>query len=330
MGSNPAAPTIPSLPPRERGLHEDAIAAAALNLWAETAGGRARLVNVSENWTYRVESPSGPHMLRLHRPGYHDVTGIESELDWLGALAGTLPVPTVIPSRTGRRVERAGGRHAVLFSFEPGDMPAEDAADLTGLFETLGRYAAILHNQVARWSMPAGFTRPAWTTNALLAEGLWGDWRAAPGVEGRVAAALADAERELVARLAAYGSGPDRFGLIHADMRLANLLVDSAGRVTLIDFDDSGFGWFLYDLAASLSFIETRPDRGALVEAWCAGYEPVRRLTAEDRAIIGPMILFRRFVLLAWIGSHIETPLAQKHAPVFAADTAALAPVLMR
>jgi len=39
------------------------------------------------------------------------------------------------------------------------------------------------------------------------------------------------------ARLARFGSGAARFGLIHADMRLANLLVDGDD-VCVIDFDD--------------------------------------------------------------------------------------------
>ncbi len=39
-------------------------------------------------------------------------------------------------------------------------------------------------------------------------------------------------------------------------MRLANLLIDG-DRVTLIDFDDCGFGWFMYDFAAAISFFET-------------------------------------------------------------------------
>jgi hypothetical protein len=36
------------------------------------------------------------------------------------------------------------------------------------------------------------------------------------------------------------------------------------------------------------------------------------------------MILLRRMVLLAWIGTHGETTLAQTYTPAFAADTARL------
>ena len=84
--------------------------------------------------------------------------------------------------------------------------------------------------------------------------------------------------RTLWLRLAEYGTAPDRFGLIHADMRLGNLLVDG-DTVTLIDFDDCGFCWFAYDFAAAISFHETNPAIPALKAAWLEGYQAVRPLT---------------------------------------------------
>ncbi|HHY50325.1 MAG TPA: phosphotransferase, partial [Alphaproteobacteria bacterium] len=170
-----------------------------------------------------------------------------------------------------------------------------------------------------------GFSRPVWSIGAMLdPDGLWGDWRAAPHVDGEIRRRLDRLDQRLRDALGAYGRTPDRFGLVHADMRLANLLV-AGRRVMLLDFDDCGFCWFLYDLAASLSFIEMRADLMDLVAAWTAGYAGVRPLSPEDRAMIVPMILLRRMVLLAWIGSHGETDLARRHAPVFARDTADLA-----
>jgi Ser/Thr protein kinase RdoA (MazF antagonist) len=107
-------------------------------------------------------------------------------------------------------------------------------------------------------------------------------------------------------------------------MRLANLLV-APGRTVLIDFDDCGFCWFAYDLAASLSFIETDPRVPALRDAWIEGYLRNGALAAADIRAMDAMILLRRMALLAWIGSHAETSLARAHAGDFAADTARLA-----
>lgn len=298
-----------------------------LGLWEETAGGRAALINLSENHSFRIDGPDGArHILRLHRQGYQSLAAVKSELTWVSALRDTgLPLPKPLAGRNGKLVQRgAGQRLAVLFTFEEGREP-EAGDDLAPLFRTIGRYAATAHRHAEGWKYPASFVRPAWTAEAILdPDGLWGDWRQAPGVEGRTRQALADLDRRLRLALAAYGTAPDRFGLIHADMRLANLLVTGDG-VTLIDFDDCGFGWFMYDLAASLSFIDTVPQVASLRKNWIAGYAAVRPLSAEDLGIIDAMVLLRRMALLAWISSHAETELAGQHRERFAADTARIA-----
>ncbi len=67
-----------------------------LDLWAETAGGVATLINLSENHTFRIDRADGARfILRVHRPGYQSPASIRSELEWLEALRrdSTLPVP---------------------------------------------------------------------------------------------------------------------------------------------------------------------------------------------------------------------------------------------
>ena len=298
-----------------------------LALWPETAGGRAVLINLSENHTYRVAAPGGASfILRLHRPGYQSPAAIESELAWIEALrrAGDVPVPAPVAGRDGRLVQTLADRHGVLFADQPGREPRPDE-ELEELFRVLGAYAARMHNHVQGFPLPPGFVRPVWDAGAILdAGGLWGDWRRAPGVAGPVRQGLAALEARLRVDLGAYGTAPDRFGLIHADMRLANVLVGGAAP-RVIDFDDCGFGWFVYDLAAALSFYEHRPEAAAWRAAWLAGYRRERALAERDLAMVEPMILLRRMALLAWIGSHGETPLAQIHAPSFATDTLRLA-----
>ena len=83
-------------------------------------------------------------------------------------------------------------------------------------------------------------------------------------------------------------------------------------------------GWFLYDFAAGISFIETDPRVPLLKAAWVRGYQTVRRLDPAEIAEIDTFIMMRRMALLAWIGSHIEAPEPQALAPYFAADTARL------
>ena len=63
---------------------------AGLGRWAETAGGAATLINLSENHTFRIDLPRGDrYILRVHRPGYQSPAAIDSELAWLAALRPT-------------------------------------------------------------------------------------------------------------------------------------------------------------------------------------------------------------------------------------------------
>ena len=307
-----------------------------LACWDEVDGARARLINYSENHTFQLDTPArGSFTLRIHRTGYQSRGSVESELAWLQALLRdtALPVPEPIPGRNGQVLQcfetGQGERMAVLFRHIPGSEPQPDD-DLNGLFVTLGAYAATMHNHVTTWQRPPAFERQVWQAATILdSDGLWGDWRMAPGVGSHNRPVLDRLDSALWLRLAAYGTSPDRYGLIHADMRLGNLLVDG-DKVTLIDFDDCGFCWFAYDFAAAISFHETSAAAPALKAAWIDGYQSVRPLGAEDLAAIDTMVMLRRMALLAWIGSHAETSLARQHMPGFADGTAQLAERYLR
>ena len=45
---------------------------------------------------------------------------------------------------------------------------------------------------------------------------------------------------------------PSGYSVIHADMHPGNIVVDG-DRLTVIDFDDAGFGWHQYDIATALT-----------------------------------------------------------------------------
>ena len=67
------------------------------------------------------------------------------------------------------------------------------------------------------------------------------------------------------------GEGAGEFGLIHADLHLGNVLF-WRGEVRVIDFDDCGFGYWLYDIAVALWELRYRTDyedfRSALIEGY--------------------------------------------------------------
>lgn len=323
--------SLDDMPLQDLLKHLEGLANAALPLWPVPEGATARLINVSENATYLVEAGPFRSILRIHRPAYHSRAGIEQELAWSQALAadGMVLTPAPIAGRNGDLVQQGQApglsqpRYMVMFEFVPGRQPDENE-DLSAPFERLGAIAAQTHLHSQAWSKPEPLQRLTWDLDTVFGDQpTWGNWRDAPNVTPDIRAVLEDVERTVRRRLTAFGKSPDRYGLIHADMRLANLLIE--GEVTrLIDFDDCGLGWFLYDFATGISFMEDHPQVPALREAWVRGYRSKRPLSAEEEAEIDSFVMLRRMALLAWIGSHIEAPEPQAMAPHFARVSADL------
>jgi Ser/Thr protein kinase RdoA (MazF antagonist) len=289
----------------------DRLAAAALSHYDLSADATASLINVSENWTFRVDEPATGRRaaLRMHRPGYHDAAEIESELTWLEALRddGVVDTPSVVPTRAGARVlsvsldELEQARNVVLFDWVDGAAPtAEDVPS----FLRLGAVSARMHAHSRRWTRPPSFARFTWDYSTTLGpDGHWGRWQDALGMTPDVLAQLARLDETIRRRLERYGKGPDRFGLTHADLRIANLLVDG-DRTIVIDFDDCGPAWFMYDWATAVSFIEDHPQVPELQSAWVEGYRSIAPLSPEDEAELATFVMLRRLLLVAWIGSH--------------------------
>ena len=119
-----------------------AVARASLDRWVLPDEATATLINVSENATYRIDDArsGGRWALRIHRPGYHSPTAIQSELAWAKAVrdAGLAITPTAIPGRDGGLLQAVAHpsvprpRVAVLFAWEDGIEPAENDVSTFG------------------------------------------------------------------------------------------------------------------------------------------------------------------------------------------------------
>ena len=303
----------------------------AVKRYALPEGVNVRLINVSENATYRIDdAASGAKWaLRVHREGYHSRTGIASELAWVTALkaSGAAVTPNPIPGLDGDVIQTvaidglADPRNVVLFSWEEGREPAEN--DVAG-FEMLGETAARMHAHVQTWKPPQWFERHTWDfETALGSTPHWGRWRDGMGMTREIERVFVETVSLIGKRLEKFGKGGERFGLGHGDMRLANLLMDR-GAVKVIDFDDCGFSWYLYDCATTVSFFEHRHEVPELLAAWVRGYRRVGTLSAADEAEIQTFVMLRRLLLVAWIGSHSETSLAQSMGVDYTRGTVAL------
>ena len=312
---------VRDLPYEQQLMSLHSLAVAALALYPLPADSKPQLISLSENAIYRVDSPGSNRRwaLRIHREGYHSRNAIASELAWLTALRsdGAALTPKPVAGKDGSLVQVIsqpmvpGVRHIVLFEWAEGEEPDVERQDLREPFEVLGEIAAQMHVHVRRWPEPAGFERLTWDFETSLGScPHWGAWRHGAGLTAELDVLFGRTVECIGRRLEAFGRSPERFDLIHGDMRLANLLID--GETTkVIDFDDCGFSWLMYDCATAVSFFEHRPEVPDLIRSWVRGYRRVIPLPQEDEEEIPTFVMLRRLLLVAWIGSHSETPLAQ-------------------
>ena len=320
---------MPGLPP-----DHERYARTALPAYGRGSDSALRLLSLSENATYLVDDDD-PMVLRVHRPGYHSLDGIRSELSWMASLRAETAVatPELIHAEDGRAVVAAAvGGHMLnvdAVTFIEG-CTAEEKPEAVG-FDELGRLSAQMHDHVERWSAPHYFTRFRWDVEATVGPcARWGDWRAAPGLTSEGVAVVERAAATVTARLTEFGQEPDRFGLIHADLRMANLMIDpdaSAGSspITVIDFDDCGWSWHLADLGAVVSFVEDTPAAGHMIADWLRGYREVRDIPGEHLGMIPTFVMLRRLMLTAWVASHSDADAAITFTAGFATGTVGLA-----
>ncbi|MEX1109170.1 MAG: phosphotransferase, partial [Dongiaceae bacterium] len=273
---------------------------ALVGRYAFAADAVVELLHQSENTMYLVRDSEHAEkfVLRIHshRMSYHVAPSILSELRWMAALRcdALIETPEAIPARDGSLVQTLAHpdlgtpRLAVMFTFLDGGEPSE--ARLVAEFQRLGEVTARMHRHARDWTRPAGFQRHSWTAETILSERpLWGRWQNGVGMDGPAIRVIERMARVIERRLGGLARDREGFGLIHADMRLANLLVEGE-RTKVIDFDDCGFGWFAYDLATALSFIQERVDVPILVDAWLAGYRRSMRFPPDIAAEIPTFI----------------------------------------
>ena len=307
---------------------------AVLPQWGVGSDAQLVLLTISENATYLVRDQGRQFIIRVHRPNYHSEAEIAAELAWITDLRakGVVSTPKPLATKNGAHVvsfaDGLDTRHAVAFDYMAGSEP-NAGDDLPRWYRHLGAITARLHTHARAWERPVSFVRKSWTFDTMIGPaGYWGDWREAQGLEPAGLSILEQVHERLRAQTAAFGHGADRFGLIHCDMRPANLLVDG-DRMSVIDFDDCGLCWFAYDFAASVSFMEHDPIIPELMQAWCEGYRSIAHLDDVQVQELPMFVMLRRMQLLAWIASHAETPTAKAMGEPFTHGTVELGRVYL-
>ena len=286
-------------------------------------GARLQLLKHRENTVLQVSSGAGArYAMRIHRIGYRRDAELLSELQWLESLrVAGIATTEVRPALDGSLFVRvdtpalAEGRQVDLLEWVPGQAigSIEEGVDLAhdplvDVYGKAGELAARIHNHGAIWQRPPGFTRLSWDETGFFGQSgsVCGYYRDLPDLSAEQLGLLDRARDVTVAALADFGKSADRYGLVHGDMLPENLFYDGS-ELRLIDWDDTGFGWYLYDFCTALFAHLGRDSFDPALGAMVAGYRRHRELPDSHLDMLPALIMARALSYVGWAHTRRET-----------------------
>jgi Ser/Thr protein kinase RdoA (MazF antagonist) len=206
-------------------------------------------------------------------------------------------------------------RYAGLARWTEGTLLADVLRDETDTevvaryYGRLGAIAATMHNQSSAWRPPADFRRHALDIEGLIGVApFWGPFWEHRSLTSDQRSLLLDARDRVRRVLQDYDRSTASYGLVHADLHPRNVVCDGE-QLTVIDFDDSAFGWHAYDIAVALLPYQQAADFEVIQESFFAGYAAIRSVTDDLRAQVPVFRMIRGMVQIGWFHQRPELAL---------------------
>ena len=204
-----------------------------------------------ESFIYEFECDGSKYILRIAHSIRRNGNLISAEVDWINFLAdGGTSVASAILSNRGNLVESiddgAGGLFLATAFVKIKGEPLHKVEWTDQINETYGKLLGKMHALSMSYepSNPV-WRRPDWDDPIML----------------DVEAHLPDSDekvRTVYQSLLAYINTLPRdksdYGLIHQDAHAGNIFIDKTEKITIFDFDDSAYSWFINDIAIVLFY----------------------------------------------------------------------------
>ena len=278
-------------------------------------------ISDTDNDVFRVDDGAKVYALRLQWVEDNDIAGVESELRWLTALREETRVvaPLPVASKHGEWVvdvddpDNEQHRPCTLLEWIPGEIVDEHLT--TAHLHKVGELMAELHDHASQRasSLALDARRTAFECDlvGVMAKNdivhKWFD---------RDALALINTGAERIqCALQSFSTHARGFSFIHGDLHHWNYFFD-AGQIRVIDFADSGWGHFSYDMAVTLSSLRYAipglPDHAvsyaAFETAFFEGYARRRTLAPNHELMLETYTAARLLFITEVILTHWWDP----------------------
>ena len=278
----------------------------------------------SENTVFKVEGLDGnTYALRVHRKGYHDLEELNSEHVWTSSLSNAgLLVPEAVVTRSGEAytsvsfLNSSEYRYVGLVKWIEGTILNDlildlEEKDVSDVYESLGKVVAKFHKATIAWEKPKDFKRHSFDTDGFLgSKPFWGRFWEAQNATTREREKLSLIRNNITESLSKLPKDINSFGMIHADLHSQNVLIQGKS-LSVIDFDDSGFGWYGFDLAVAiwdrLDFTATGCHFDIAYKSLIKGYLEERPNAKDIIENIPAFLLMRTLMIIRWIEDRPES-----------------------
>ena len=204
-----------------------------------------------ESFIYEFERAGLGYILRIGHSFRKSAALIQAEVDWINYLArGGVSVARAIPSEDGNLVEaiedNQGGQFLVTAFVKADGQKPWKAGWTPTRYENYGRLMGQMHALAVDYQPDPAFRRPEWNDVSMNFIEL--DLPRSDVGAHQVYQSVLEHINVLPRDSASYG-------LIHQDAHQNNFLMDADGTLTLFDFDDCAYSWFISDIAIVLFYI---------------------------------------------------------------------------
>ncbi len=226
---------------------------------------------------------------------------------WLDALRNQagLTVPAPLPNQNGdlfTKIDIPGvpqGKIVSLMRWVDGRVLSRGFRPLH--FRAIGEMVASMHNFAAQWNAPEGFTRPEW------------DWHGQLGgkhfrqpleeiieeIPEEFREAFLEVSNQSKQVMEDLGKSPSSYGLIHADLYPENILFKS-GKAIPIDFEDCGYGYWIWDIAVALCSWPWTEDLPWMRDAFFEGYLSTCSMPQEQIELLDLFLAAQYATMVLW------------------------------
>jgi len=255
-----------------------------------------------ENFVYGYTWEDQEYILRLTHSSHREKSMVQSELDFIEYLSlHNAAVSKPVYSLNHELVEKISIDEnnyflATAFTKAPGKhMQPSDATD--ELFTEWGRSIGKMHRLTKDYvPKSSATTRPLWYEDPIFLNP-----KAYLPEEHHI---VGEKLNTLADKLKILPKDKDSFGLMHTDIHTGNFYIHE-GKITIFDFDDSAYQYFISDIAIALFYCLLRPDTAEnkiafanhFLHHFLAGYREENQLSDQWLALLPDFLKLRELEL---------------------------------